>query len=162
MRLFICLLCAVIGLVFFLKDARADELTVTGIGYPPIRAVNEAQALAMARRAAMLDAYSRALYENTTFEASESDPHFYRDLSGFIQGMAVAEESYLADGAVKVTLRKKDSSPLPENLSLRRSPLSMLGRQPEFRAPRSISRQEWSHVIEKIVTFADKRVQEMK
>jgi hypothetical protein len=161
--LFIALFCALTGLGIAFDGMGADAFTVTGIGYPPIRAVNEAQALIMARRAAMLDAYAHALYENVAFEAPESDTRFYRDFSGFIQGMAVTEESYLSDGAVKVVLRRKKTSPLPDKHSSYLKPqLKEVDQVEGFRAPRPISRDEWSHIIEKIVIFTDEHVQEMK
>ncbi|MCL5023426.1 MAG: hypothetical protein M1497_08700, partial [Nitrospirae bacterium] len=78
-------------------------LEVTGIGYPPIKAQNAAQARLMARRAAILDAYRNAL---AGAEAQGYDERtFYTGLSGFVKGMTVENEEYLGDGGIKIRAR---------------------------------------------------------
>lgn len=80
----------------------SDSIIVSGIGYPPIKAQSKAQALLMAKRAAILDAYRNAL--RVVFgEVSETyDKTFYENLSGFVKGMKIIGEDYLGDGGVRI------------------------------------------------------------
>ncbi|MEW6417302.1 MAG: hypothetical protein AB1480_04185 [Nitrospirota bacterium] len=90
----------------------SDSIIVSGIGYPPIRAQSKAQALLMAKRAAVLDAYRNAL-RVVSGEVSETyDKTFYENLSGFVKGMKIISEDYLDDGGVRIEaiISSKDPS----------------------------------------------------
>ncbi len=91
---------------------RADHGTfvVSGIGYPPIKAENAAQARLLARRAAVVDAYRNAL---AGAGASNNDEQaFYAGLSGFVRGLTIEREEYMEDGSVRI-LARVPGEPLP-------------------------------------------------
>ncbi len=133
------------------SDAR---IQVYGIGYPPVKAQNKAQALLMAKRAAVLDAYRRAL----AGQEDQTGPHeegkgFYRGLSGFVKGLTIITEEYLQDGGVKIeatvpkraiSLFKREKYPYPE----------ISGTGPNrVGGPSKVSIEEWYTIIEKMVQF---------
>lgn len=81
--------------------ASSDSIIVYGVGYPPIRAQNEAQALLMARRAAIIDVYRNALRGSGEINNTD-DETFYENISGFVKGMNIINEEYLSNGGVRI------------------------------------------------------------
>ncbi len=90
-----------------------NVITVTGIGVPPRNSVSAAQARAMARRAAMADAY-RQLAEivegvnidaETTVVQAMADDRIYLKVQGVIKGAQIIEENIAPDGGYEVTMQ---------------------------------------------------------
>jgi len=140
-------LLAFLAVVPLWGSANSDSVIVSGIGYPPIRAQSEAQALLMAKRAAILDAYRNAL-RIVSGEVSETyDKTFYENLSGFVKDMKIISEDYLGDGGVRIkaivflkdlTIFHKDkvvTRPLSENQ----------------RSPEKVTVEEWYRIISGMV-----------
>ncbi len=157
MPLFTALFLVTTGLV----PSHAEEFTVHGMGYPPIKAANKAQALLMAKRAAILDGYATALRNHQTVPAGSlaADHFFYDDLSGFIRSAKVVKESYYADGKVEVVLTGRQEadqttppSPRINNEKKSIKPVSM--KPVQKAAPREVSQQQWLAIIEKMVQFS--------
>ena len=143
--------------------SHAEEFTVRGMGYPPIKAANKTQALLMAKRAAILDGYATALRSQQTVPAGSmaADHFFYDDLSGFIRSVKVVKQSYYADGKVEVVLTGREEavktalpSPRMKKNNDKKSikPVSM--KPVQKAAPREVSRQQWLTIIEKMVQFS--------
>lgn len=130
------------------------RITVYGIGYPPVKAQNKAQALLMAKRAALLDAYRKALVDQgDDYTGPKDEERFYRGLSGFIKGLTIVNEEYLNDGGVKIeaTVPKKDvylysKGKLPKGLTPKTGPARVEG-------PAKVTMEEWYQIIEKMVNF---------
>ncbi|MBA4395238.1 MAG: hypothetical protein C0407_16935 [Desulfobacca sp.] len=132
--------------------ASDSQISVSGIGYPPVKAQNKAQALLLAKRAAMLDAYRKALLGQNA-RPYEEDEHFYRGLSGFVKGLTITQEEYLNDGGVRIeaTVSKKDISSFDREKQLKK-------KRPEKRpvtveGPSVVTIDEWYKIIEKMVDF---------
>ena len=92
----------------FYYPAQAGEIVVKGVGYPPVRAINETQALLMAKRAAVLDAYANAIQRSASYTQENPDTEdieFYQQISGFVKGMTITSQEYLSDGSVLVVMR---------------------------------------------------------
>lgn len=155
-QILLTILCAfgiigVTGPAGWASDAR---ITVYGIGYPPVKAENKAQALLMAKRAAVLDAYRRAL----TRQEDQAGPHeeregFYRGLSGFVKGLTITTEEYLQDGGVKIeaTVPQKAISLFKkEKQAYADIPKAGPGR---VGGPSRVSIEEWYSIIAKMVKF---------
>lgn len=87
----------------FSTSVEGGTFTVQGIGYPPIKAENSAQAWLMARRAAIIDAYRNAL-KGDNYSENHDAGRFYTGLSGFLRGARLLKEEYLSDGGVVVTM----------------------------------------------------------
>lgn len=130
---------------------------VEGIGYPPVKASSRTQALLMARRAAVLDAYRNALRGRE--ENGETLPEWgaYEGFSAFVRGIILVDEALLADGGVHVTVRVARGNFSP--LGGKGGDVQMTGRdrKPEaYTGPIRISEEEWYKVIEKMVRFDGK------
>jgi hypothetical protein len=135
-------------------------MTVQGTGYPPVKAQNKAQALLMAKRAALLDAYRRALAgaerQGRTIEEGEA---FYQGLSGFVKGLTVTREEYLSDGGVKIegTVAKKDVQTFTqEKIPVQEVPKTKQIKQlkpSRIGGPAEVSIDQWYKIIEKMVKF---------
>jgi len=125
----------------------SDSIIVYGIGYPPIRAQSKAQALLMAKRAAVLDAYRNAL-KVISGEVSETyDKTFYENLSGFIKGMKIISEDYLGDGGVRI----KASVSL-RNITAVQERKSFTGASSEGQgSPEKVTVEEWYRIISGMV-----------
>ena len=130
-------------------ETGAIDQAVQGVGYPPIKTINKAQALLMARRAAILNAYGKILQCK-----SEINEHNYLlNLSKFIKGMKITQEELLADGGIRVTISTEQSAYVPvsgsnSNKKATRQPL-----QPQIFTPKQISREQWFKVISSMVIF---------
>lgn len=147
---------------FFLMTAWAvwasdSRITVHGTGYPPVKAQNKAQALLMAKRAAVLDAYRRALSGQEDYAGPhEEGESFYRGLSGFVKGLTITHEEYLNDGGVKIeaSVLKKDIALFDkEKHPKRKMPKTGPAR---VEGPRTVTVEEWYKIIEKMVNFENK------
>jgi hypothetical protein len=121
------------------------HLVVTGIGYPPIKAQNAAQARLMARRAAVLDAYRNALAGSGT--ANGDEKAFYSGLSGFVKGLVIENEEYLEDGGIRILARV----PLRDVTVSAKASRSDTDRQ--GRKPSPVPLKEWYKIIENSVKF---------
>jgi hypothetical protein len=122
-----------------------DSFVVSGIGYPPIKAENSAQARLMARRAAILDAYRNAL------SGTESPPNdeqlFYTGLSGFVKGMTIEREEYLEDGGVRIFAR------IPARSATLSPKTTKKDVAEKGTGPSAIPLNEWYRIIERSVKF---------
>ncbi len=123
-----------------------DTFVVSGIGYPPIKAENAAQARLMARRAAILDAYRNALAGGGSPNGDE--PTFYTGLSGFVKGLTIEHEEYLADGGVRILARVPRGSVAARSRSTREG-VTERGRG----GPSPVPLNEWYRIIERSVRF---------
>ncbi len=131
--------------LLLLAPVEGSAVTVEGVGYPPIRTENRAQARLMARRAAILDAYRKVLKIESGGGLSEE---FYRGLAGFVRGARVVREEYLSDGGVIVTLEVGSGEVSGRTTS---------GPGTETGKPERVTVEEWYRVIEKVVVYTDKR-----
>ncbi len=146
-------------LVFFVLcvalEGNAGNITVHGIGYPPIKTVSKSQALLMAKRAAILDAYSRIAWR--TGETHEE--HFFMHFSGFVRNMEIMQEEFLPDGGVRVSVRMKRNNALlsaHKTPAVEKSKTSTSGKS----APRQVSRKEWFQIISTMVSFEADEIRE--
>ena len=131
----------------------SNHIIFYGIGYPPVKAENKAQALLMARRAAILDAYRNALRSRSDSTESNSEGSYYEGLVGFVKGMTIIAEEYLKDGGIKITASVSEGNILVSSKSEyskkkigKNAPTRCLG-------PVTVTIEEWFKIIEKIVTF---------
>jgi len=100
-------------------------ITAVGIGTAPAQPANEAQARAMAERAAQVVAY-RSLLEavkgvrvdsTTTVENFMVTSDVIRtDINGIIQGATVMDKKYMSDGSVEVTVGMKLTGAFADSL----------------------------------------------
>lgn len=142
------------------SQAQASERTVSGVGYPPIKTLTKSQAILMARRAAILDAYAKvARYQYPDkFKEDESLQH----ISTFIRGMKVLHEDFLADGSIQVTVSygtgSLSSSPTVQGKAERKKdPV-----QHQQAGVKTINRQQWLQVISPFVNIETNKNQEKK
>ncbi len=148
-------------LLYDQKTVEAGEIAVRGVGYPPVRAVNKTQALLMAKRAAVLDAYANALQRNAAYSQNkpgQDDTAFYHQIAGFLKGMVIAKEEYLSDGSVLVELRgaidiSDKQAVTPATIDEKSNTAPQSGPL----APQPVTLMEWSEIIEKMVLFSSKQ-----
>lgn len=132
--------------------AEPSEMLVSGIGYPPLKAESSAQALFMARRAALLDAYRNALQRE-----KDSDPaseRFFHNVAGFLRNVRIVDEAYLDDGAVLMTVAVKngrDASFRPRTAAPNDALSPAAPRQ--VSGPAQVSLDEWMKIIARLVRF---------
>jgi hypothetical protein len=156
----VLLLIALFLLLLGPVPGQTGTFTVRGTGYPPIKAANKAQALLMAKRAALLDGYAAVLRSRQTTPAGglPDEQFFYEDLAGFIRSVEVVKQTYYADGKVEVVLAGKDETIKHTPLSVQKKqdkpvqPGSM--RPVQIDPPKEVSRQQWLAIIEKMVAFS--------
>ena len=125
------------------SSQNSDPGVVSGVGYPPIKAENPAQARLMARRAAILDAYRNVLSARGTAQADEQT--FYTGLSGFVTGLAIEREEYLEDGGIRIIARVPSSAVTPRE--------SRRGNAGTGQGPSPVPLNEWYRIIERSVRF---------
>ncbi len=136
---------------------QAGEIVVTGVGYPPVRAMNKTQALLMAKRAAIINAYANAVQES---DFQLQDNHdidgavFYQQISGFIKGMSVTKQQYLADGSVQVELRGDlaDVELISKKMTFTEDSITITPTK-TISGPKSVTLNEWQKLIENMVRF---------
>lgn len=121
-----------------------EMTTVQGLGYPPIKAENAAQAHLMAKRAAVVDAYRNSLAGKAS-QGQRSDIQ-YQELSGFVSGMTIVREEYLKDGGIRITARVPINNILP-------SAGSEMRRSDPRRGTQAVTLDEWYSIINKLVRF---------
>lgn len=128
-----------------------DSVVVQGIGYPPIKAENKAQAHLMAKRAAVLDAYRNALKVKTP---QEREDDFYSIVSGHVKNARTVKVEYLEDGGVLVEMEvpMKDISTIERQFRGRARDRSIgIGSN----LPNRVSIDEWYKIIERFTTYPD-------
>lgn len=141
--------------------AAEGRITVYGIGYPPVKVQNKTQALLLAKRAAIMDAYRNALNSQKGFHQSENEEVFYRRFSGFIRGLTITREEYLNDGGIKI-----EATVSPKDLFLRKKEKSekrisggsdfdpaRKEKPAAIEGPAKVTIEEWYKIIEKMVQF---------
>lgn len=139
------------------KISASQSIVVTGLGYPPIKAVTEAQALAMARRAAILDAYSKIVWrQQSTSVEKVKEATYFLHFSGFVQNMEITQEKLLSDGGVLLTVR----SIAPLNMQKRNEPILKKQNSNKKRVtsttPKQISKTQWFEIISNSVQTGKK------
>jgi hypothetical protein len=131
------------------------RLNVYGIGYPPVKAQNKAQALLMAKRAALLDAYGRALSIQSEDRTGLYEEDFYRGLSGFIKGLRIVREEYLNDGGVEIeaaaSLKDVIVYGKGEKVDFKKERAET--GPARIKGPSRIPIEEWYKIIEKMIRF---------
>ena len=137
--------------VVSMSGAETDQITVHGIGYPPIRAQNRVQARLLARRAAILDAYRNALKAAGATE-DEEQKDFYSSLSGFIRGSETVREEYLSDGGVEVTLKVPSKEMIRAPRKDIKEGKSGTEKKRE-RKPVNVTVEEWYKVVDGIIKY---------
>lgn len=130
----------------------APEILVSGVGYPPVRAESSAQALLMARRAALLDAYANALRREK--DAEQSTDLYFQNVAGFLRNIRVLDEAYLEDGAVFLTVAVKSQDDLAVGLTpLVRGPDGSSAAPKRIAGPSPVTLDEWMRIIARLVQF---------
>jgi hypothetical protein len=127
------------------RETGNSTLEVSGIGYPPIKAQNVAQARLMARRAAVLDAYRNALAGSGTANGDEKT--YYSGLSGFVKGLVIDKEEYLEDGGVRIR------GTVPAGNIAVSSGTTGKGTTEKGGTPSQIPLDEWYKIIDRSVRF---------
>ncbi len=144
----------ILGVLPLFGSTDLDNIIVYGIGYPPIKAQSEAQALLMARRAALLDAYRNAL-KASSGEGSDpkEDKTFYENFSGFIKGMKIVSEEYLGDGGVRVkaSVSLRDVSMFQKGHNKKEGSTGYLPER--LNGPEKVTVEEWYRIISGVVRF---------
>ena len=155
----IAVLC-ILGILFSRGEGfcgSEESWLVQGIGYPPVKASSRTQALLMARRAAVLDAYRNAVRGREEDGETLPERDAYEGFSAFVRGIILVDEALLADGGVQVTMRvtRDDISPL----RTKDGDVRMMGtdRKPEaYTGPIRVNEEEWYRIIEQMVRFDGK------
>jgi hypothetical protein len=128
------------------KDSSDETFTIQGIGYPPIKAQNVAQAHLMAKRAAIIDAYRNALAAAGI--QNYNDDTLYAGLSGFVSGLTILEEEYLEDGGIRILAQ------VPvENIAVSANIIHSAPKKSKetWLGPLRVTLAEWYRIIKKLV-----------
>ncbi len=134
------------------KAEDSSDALVSGIGYPPVRAESTAQALFMARRAALLDAYRNAL--NTKNDTDPESDRYFQNVAGFLRNVRIVDEAYLDDGAVMLTVAVKNMHNLSSQAPATVSRPGISAATPRIvPGPTPITLDEWMEIIARLVRF---------
>jgi len=125
------------------------QVEVVGIGYPPIQSSSTTQALLLARRAALLDAFRNALRATRQVPGLDEEGRLLEIITGTVRGTSVLAEEYLDDGGVRLrTMVRVSGPPAPRQEQGPHSPRASGPRQPKI-----VSLARWQEIIQAHVKF---------
>jgi hypothetical protein len=154
----ICLLGILVSMLSLAQGFCADDefRLVQGIGYPPVKVGSKTQALLMARRAAVLDAYRNTVRTREEDREAITEWDLYEGFPAFVRGIILMDEALLADGGVQVTVKVPSGNLL---LSDRKDAVAAKGperKSEHYTGPIRVNEEEWYRIIEQMVRFDGK------